>query len=60
MLDGTAGCEGARNGEEDDFLVGPFGAGVVVCWDSAGGYVVVFRRVGDVARAIRRGWDGGI
>jgi len=24
MLDGAAGCEGAGDGEEDDFLVGPF------------------------------------
>lgn len=40
MLCAAAGGEGAGDGEEDDFLVGPFGGSVVGDWDSAGGDVV--------------------
>lgn len=40
MLDGAPWGEGTGDGEEDDFLVGPFGGSVVGDWDSAGGDVV--------------------
>jgi hypothetical protein len=40
MLDGATGGEGARDGEEHDFLRGPFAGGVVGDGDPAGGYVV--------------------
>lgn len=58
MLDGAAWREGAGHGEEDDLFVGPFGTGVVVCGDAAGGYALCFGGVGDVAGEIR--WDGGM
>lgn len=41
--DDIPGSEGARNGEEDDFLVRPFLAGVVFLGTAAGGGI----RIGD-------------
>jgi hypothetical protein len=46
----AAGGEGARDGEEDDFLGGPFFGGRVGLGDAAGGYGGGFGGVGDGSR----------
>lgn len=49
MLDGAARGEGAGDGEEHHFLVGPFFGGVVGDGDPARGDGRAFGGVGDVA-----------
>jgi len=72
MLGAAAGGEGAGDGEEDDFFIGPFFAGVVVDGNSTGSDVSGLGSVRDVAEdyAFREaiadlesghfGWIGGL
>jgi hypothetical protein len=51
--DGAARGEGAGDGKEDDFLVSPFFAGVVVLWDATGGDLGRLGGVRDVTAGAR-------
>lgn len=53
MLDGAAGGESAGDGEEDDFLVGPF----CVCLPSV--WLLRKVRTGGVIKGKVQGVDGG-